>query len=121
MTECYFFDSYALIENSKGSESYKRFNDALILTTKLNIFEGYYILLRDAGQVAAQKFLDLYYENVVDFDSNIIEAAVAFRLAEKPKFSMTDCIGYKIAEFLEIRLLTGDDGFEGFPNVEFVK
>ncbi len=121
MTDYYFFDSYALIENSKASQNYKKFNSSIVVTTKLNIFEGFYILLRDYGQKIAEEFLDLYYWNTIDFDPKVIAAAAKFRLRNKPKFSMADCIGYKLAEFLGIKFLTGDDGFNGLPNVEFVK
>ncbi len=34
---------------------------------------------------------------------------------------MPDVVGYVIAKKHGVRFLTGDNGFEGFDNVEFVK
>ena len=52
----------------------------------------------------------------------IIQSAAEFKLENKnQRLSMADCIGYKIAESLGIKFLTGDEQFKNKPNVEFVK
>ena len=122
MTECYFFDSYALIEVFKGNINYDRFKDSVIVTTKLNLFEIFYIISRDVNKEIAAYLLEKYYKFIADYGHKIIEFAALFRLENKQKnFSMTDCIGYKMAEFLGIKFLTGDNQFKNLPNVEFVK
>ena len=121
MTEYYFFDTYALIEIFNGNKNYERFLDSVIVTSKLNLFELFYIISRDVNNRLANFLLERYYKFAIDFGPETIENAAKFRLENKPKFSMADCIGYKTAEFLGIKFLTGDDGFNGLSNVEFVK
>ncbi len=121
-----FFDSYAIIEIIKGSKAYQKFKDNIIITTKLNLFEVYYYLLRDFGVEVANHFLEEYSRFSMEFGNNIIRSAAAFRLEYKSRnspitVSMTDSIGYKLAEYLGIKFLTGDDQFKGLSNVEFVK
>ena len=120
--DSFFFDSYALIEVVKGSESYSRFKDCILTTSKLNIFETYYILLRNSGKDLADAFLQKYYCSITDFSQEVIQSAAEFKLENRSqKFSMADCIGYKIAESLGIKFLTGDEQFKDKPNAEFVK
>ena len=120
--DSFFFDSYALIEVVKGSENYSRFKDCILTTSKLNKFETYYILLRNSGKDLAEAFLQRYYYSITDFSQEIIQSAAEFKLENKnQRLSMADCIGYKIAESLGIKFLTGDEQFKNKPNVEFVK
>lgn len=122
MIDCFFFDSYAIIEIFKGSPKYKVFLDSMIIITKLNLFEVYYKILRDFGQDMAKSILEKYQKFVIDYDSEIIASAAKFKLENKSKnLSMADCIGYKLAEYLNIKFLTGDCQFEKLPNVEYVK
>lgn len=121
MTDCYFFDSYAIIEIIRGSPNYRRFANSVIVTTKLNLFEVFYILNRDIGPKIAESILEKYYKFAIDYGIGIIQASAMMRLNNKPHFSMADCVGYKLAEYLGIKFLTGDDHFQGFPNIEFVK
>ncbi len=121
MTTSYFFDSYAIIEILKSSENYRSYINLDFITTKLNIFEVYYRILRDS-QEKADIFLKLYMMHVVDFDEFIIAEACKFRLTNKSRdFSMTDCIGYFVALKTGVKFLTGDAQFKNMKNVEFVK
>ena len=43
----YFMDTYALIEITKGNKNYEKFIDMPLSTSVLNLYELYYILLRD--------------------------------------------------------------------------
>jgi len=70
--QVYFFDSYAIIELLKGNPSYKEYRNALCLTTKLNLFEVYYCLLREVGEEEAKCFLKSYYSAIIDFDENVL-------------------------------------------------
>ena len=117
-----FFDSYAIIEIIKGNIGYQRFSSMNIVTTKLNLFEVYYSMLRDYDENKAEKTLASYIKFVIDFDENVIREATKFRLDNKPKnLSMTDCIGYILAKKLGIKFLTGDEKFKDVENVEYVE
>lgn len=122
MEKVFFFDSYAIVEIIKGNPNYKSFTNVNIITTKLNVFEVYYGLLRDVGEKEAEDFLDKYYQFIIDFDENIIKEASKFKLENRKRnLSMADCIGYTLAKKINIKFLTGDKEFENLPNVEFVK
>ena len=58
----------------------------------------------------------------IDFNGEDIKKAAELRAEHKKRdLSMTDCIGFALAERLGIKFLTGDKEFENFDNVEFVK
>lgn len=118
----YFFDSYAFFEISGGNSDYNAYTRASIITTKLNLFEVYYKMLRTIGEREAELFLGEYYGVANDFDEEIIKEAAKFRLQNKQRnLSMTDCVGYMLSKKLGIKFLTGDKEFENLDNVEFVK
>ena len=118
----FLFDSYALIEIFKGNEDYIKYADAIILTTKENIFEVYYSFLRTLGEDEADLFLEQYWKYVKEIEPHIIQNAAKFKLKHKKRnVSMTDCIGYALADYWCIPFLTGDKEFKGMPNVEFAK
>lgn len=120
--DVYFFDSYAIIEILRGNENYLRYTKSTILTTKLNLFEVYYCLLREVGENKANHFLKSYSEYVVDFDDSVVKASAKLRFKyKKRKLSMTDCIGYCVAKKWGVPFLTGDREFEDIASVEFVK
>ena len=121
MTSEYFFDSFAIIEILKSSDNYRKYLDSEFVTTKLNIFEVYYKILK-VSQEDADVFLKKFVSKAVDFDDAVISEACKFRLQNKEKnLSMTDCIGYAVALKAGVKFLTGDKEFKGMPNVEFVK
>ncbi len=120
--ESFFFDSYAFFEILKANKNYSKYENAEIVTTKLNLFELYLGILREKGESEAKEVLELYYPFAVDFDENTIEEAAKLKnQLNKRNISMTDCIGYVLANKLGIRFLTGDKEFENLENVEFVK
>ncbi len=120
--DCYFFDSYAIIEMVKGNPNYLRFKNSDVVVSKLNVFEVCYYLLREFSEDLSNKFSQELHSSIIDFDFTIIASAAKFKLENKhEKLSMVDCVGYKIAESLGIKFLTGDEKFKDKPNVEFVK
>ena len=122
MPDVYFFDSYAIIEILKGNSAYLPYAQAIIVTTKLQVFEVFYSLLRDVGKQEAADFLKRYMQYTIDFDASIIERAALLKLHyRKNNLSMTDCVGYCLALQIGIKFLTGDRQFEHFAEVEFVK
>lgn len=120
--DVYFFDSYAIVEIINGSPNYQPYKEVAIITTKLNLFEVCYSLLREGKQEELDEFLIYSYNYILDFDKDLIKDAAQFRLQHKSRnLSMTDCIGYSLAKRLGIKFLTGDKEFEHFDKVEFVK
>ncbi|MEK6846345.1 MAG: PIN domain-containing protein [Nanoarchaeota archaeon] len=120
--EVFFFDSYAIVEIIKGSENYLKYANAIIIITKLNLFEVYYGILRESTECDADKFLVEYKKYVIGYDENVIREAARLKLEyRKRNVSMTDCIGYCIAQKWGVKFLTGDKEFEKMENVEFVK
>lgn len=119
----YFFDSYALFELVYANPHYENYmKDISVMTTKLNLMELYYGLLRKHGKQLATICYDRFLPDVVDIDNDIIKEAMEFRLLQrKMKLSYVDSIGYIIAKRHGILFLTGDKAFEHLPNVEFVK
>ncbi len=118
----FFFDSYAFFEILKANKNYNKYKVVQIVTTKLNLFELYFGVLREKGEKEAKETLDFYYPYIIEFDSSIIEEAAKLKdKLNKRNVSMTDCIGYCTAISLGIKFLTGDKEFENLDNVEFVK
>ena len=118
----FFFDTYAFYKIYEGDESYMKYAECSIVTTKLNLFEIYLVILREYGEKDALKIFNSYYPFARDFDEEVIkEAAKLKNSLNKRELSMTDCIGYILAKQLGIKFLTGDKEFEYLDNVEFVK
>ena len=120
----YFFDTYALVEFTGGNKNYVNLFKEGGITTKLNLMELYYQLLRKVGKKIAEKVYARFIANVVDFDDETIKEAMEFRLKMRQKdkdFSYVDAIGYIVAKKNRVKFLTGDKEFRGLKNVEFVK
>ena len=118
----YFLDTYALIEIVKGNKNYEKFLSFEIFTSLYNLYEFYFILLKDYNNVIAHKFFEKFREKVVNIEDEYIFEASKFKLDNlKKRLSYVDCLGYIIAFKLGVKFLTGDKEFEKFENVEFVK
>jgi len=118
----FFFDSYAIIESIKGNPDYKRFENAGMVTTKMNLFEVCYFILRDFGEDKALEYMEQYSDSTIDFGIEVILTAAKLKLdRKKGRLSMVDCIGYVLAKIMGIRFLTGDEQFKDMENVEYVK
>jgi predicted nucleic acid-binding protein len=120
----YFFDTYALFEIFFGNENYLKYLDSEVVTTRLNLMEIYYHLLRDYGEEVAEKYYDETIGYSIDFTDGDIKKAMKFRLKMKKNkkgLSYVDALGYTLANKMDIAFLTGDIAFEDIPNVEYVK
>jgi len=116
-----FFDTYAFIKILEGSEEYAKYSQVNIITTKLNIFELYFALLKRHGEKIAEEKMNEYYPFVKEYDDAVIKEAARLKYKLNNRdVSMTDCIGYCLAKQLGIKFLTGDKEFEKLDNVEFV-
>ena len=121
MTKLYFFDTYAFFEIIEKNPKYLIYTQSPFVTSKLNLFELYYNLLREGQEKLALELLDSYFPYALDFDKGILMYAAQLKFVYiKKKLSMTDCIGYVMAKKLGIPFLTGDKEFIPFENVEFV-
>ena len=121
--ESYFFDTYAFFEIICGNPNYDKYKKEIsIITTKLNLIELHYGLLKLYGEDTANFYFEKFKKFVNDFDDEIIKKANTFRLINKiKKLSYTDCIGYILSRKLNIQFLTGDKEFEDLEGVRFVK
>jgi len=120
---CFFADTYALFEIVDGNPEFGKYiNDAEIITTSLNLMELYYGLLLKHGAEKAEAYYSVFQPRAVLFSDETIKSAMKFRLAQKGKnLSYVDCVGYQVALENNVKFLTGDRGFAGMPNVEYVK
>ncbi len=123
MDNAYFFDSYAFFEILKGNPDYEKYNEGIsIITTRLNLMELHYWLTLQKGEETADSYYDLFEKHTIGFDSTAIKEASKFRARHKKlKLSYIDCIGYIMAKTRDMKFLTGDKGFIGMENVEYVK
>ena len=122
LTTKYFFGTYAFVEILKGNPDYTKYEKVATVTTKMNLMELHFWLLREEGRETADHYYDKYEKYTVPIDSEIIKTANQFRLKHrKLKLSYIDCLGYAIAKYANAMFLTGDRAFEGMENVEFVK
>jgi len=123
LEETYFFDTYALYEIIIGSQSYREYTSNIkIVTTRLNLIELHYRILRELGKEAADAKYDYFKKFIINISDEVIKNANEFRYKNKnKKFSYVDCIGYILARSRGMRFLTGDNAFKGYEGVEFVK
>jgi uncharacterized protein len=119
----YFFDTYAFYELIKGNPNYEKYDKAIsVLTTRLNLMELHYGLLRDEGEAVANDYYKRFLKFCVEIDDMVIKEANKFKLKHrKRKLSYVDCIGYVLAKKFNARFLTGDKEFKDLDGVDFVK
>ena len=119
----YFYDSYAIIEfinqNNHNFDIY--FSNNCGVTTISNLMEVYYSILKEGGEIQAEKTLELLEPFVLNPTLDDVKESMKFKLKNKKvRFSYTDCLGYAIARRMKIKFLTGDKEFKHLENVEFV-
>ena len=118
----YFADTYALIEIIKGNKNFKRYVREEIFTSILNLFELYYIILRDFNEELAKKYFFQFKKNLIRFTDEDLFSASSFKLKNvKKRVSYVDSLGYVISLENKMKFLTGDKEFYSVNNVEFVK
>lgn len=119
----YFFDTYAFYEFINKNERYKKyFKNYEIVTTRLNLIELFYILLKDLGLEFARKCYYTFLPFTIEFEDEIVEESMLFKLKNiKRNLSYIDSIGYILALKKGLKFLTGDKEFRGMKGVEFVK
>ena len=122
METAYFLDTYALIEIVKQNKGYDIYKKGNLITTKLNLMEFHYFLLRTIGKNEADIKYDRLLPITIEISDKAIKKANEVKLFNKKrKLSYVDCLGYVLALANGAKFLTGDNQFEKMDNVEFVK
>ncbi len=118
----YFLDTYALIEIVKGNPAYKKFVKEELFTSILNLYEFYFIILRDFNEEKAKEYFFEFLDFIIHLKPEHIFAASKFKLENKKmNISYADALGYAFAIKEGLIFLTGDDAFKNMKNIEFVK
>jgi len=120
----YFIDTYAMIEYLSGNKRYTKYFENNLHTSKLNLMELYFLVLRDHGENMADRAYATFRVFETSFNDEDVKEAMKTRLrlkAGKTHLSYSDALGYQLSKKLGAKFLTGDDAFEHLPNVEFVK
>ncbi|MBN1385741.1 PIN domain-containing protein [Candidatus Woesearchaeota archaeon] len=118
----YFFDTYALMELVLLNKDYLRFDNSGFITTRLNLMELHYGILRKYGEETADRLIESLMAYTSTVPKDVVVEANKFKYGHRKKrLSYVDCIGYIMAKRTGIKFLTGDKEFEGMENVEFVK
>lgn len=115
-----FFDSFALIEIIKGNQNYKKYLKEIVVTTRLNLMEVYYSLLKESNEEKAGFYYNFYLPACVSISDDTIKTAMKLK-SKNRRLSYIDCLGYVLAMEFGIRFLTGDKEFKDLENVEFVE
>ena len=118
----YFFDTYAIIELIKINQNYIRFKEEPLLTSILNYGEFYYWYLKNKDKTSSIEWLSRLKNELLALEIQDVTEGMKIRFGNiKRKISFVDAVGYAMALRRNLIFLTGDVGFKGLPNVEFVK
>ncbi len=119
MTKNRFYDTYAVLEILEGNPNYSEYLSCEGVISIFNLAETAFALNRKKHQ-NKEKIVQSLADCVVDTTTADLHEAARIKSLNK-QLSMTDAIGYCISIRLGIPFVTGDKGFIGMPNVEFVK
>ena len=121
MPRTFLFDTYAIMEIINKNKAYEKYLDSDIIINDFIFAELCYNLTKEKHPLLKET-LDKYAQHISHAEPETIRKAMEFRLKWKDRHvSIADCIGFMMAQELEIRFLTGDKEFELMENVEFVK
>ncbi len=79
----YFLDTYALIEIINRNKNYELYKKGHFITTKLNLMELHYFLLRTAGKKEADFHYDFLLPLIMEISDEIIKKSNEFKLLNK--------------------------------------
>lgn len=117
----YFFDSYAIIELTRGNPKYAQYSQEVVITSIFHLIEVYWSILNNFDEKKAEESYTKFRDCVVDIDDITLKEAIQFRKHHKQRdLSYADCIGYIYAKKQGLLFLTGDKEFKEFPHVAFV-
>ena len=107
----FYFDTYAFIEIINGSESYLPYEEVLGVTTIFNLAELNWCLKKKVSESIADELTEKYKGLLVEVTVNDVKRAMSFRRMHKG-ISIPDAIGYTVAKKMNVKFLTGDEGFK---------
>ena len=117
----YFFDTYAIIEVIKNNPSYQKYMEEDLLTGVLNYAEFYYWYLKNKEKAQSIGWFRKIRDELLKLEVRDVIEGMKIRFENiKRKLSFVDCVGYAMARRRNLLFLTGDPGFRGMPDVEFV-
>jgi hypothetical protein len=109
----------------KGNENYQSFQSERLITTEFNICEVGFAVCREYPADATRVLRTVRKMVIIRETQNEDYCAGALRRKEasvqKKKVSTIDCVGYSVANRLNIPFLTGDREFADLDNVQFVR
>ena len=120
----FFLDTYALVEVIKGNARYAPYLQMTWMTTKLNLMELYYTLLRLYDEALAEKWYQRLLPMCTVVSDDIVKRAMKLRLQQRKMrnlVSYVGCIGYCLALSVGMKFLTGEKHFARLGNVEFIR
>jgi len=104
----------------RGNPRYRKYLAAELRTTVWNLVELYLAILRDRGEIEAQRQFARFRTIAIDPEDGWLFEAMGLT-ARHPKLSYADAIGYTAARRIGARFLTGDEAFRRLPDVEFCR
>ena len=119
----FFFDTYALYEIIHENQNYLAYTTGIaIITTRLNLMDLHYILLRTYGLEYADKAFDYFKKFCIEISDEAVKEANYFKYKNKKRnLSYVYCIRFILAKKRNVKFLTGDKEFADLANVEYVK
>ena len=118
----YYFDTHAILGLLLDEPRYRQHAKAEGVTHRVNLLEAPVQLVRRKDPDPMNRIRGLGLGLADASDHSIMMAAHLKVQAQKSRnLSTIDAFGYALALQLGLSFLTGDPGFEGMPNVEFVK
>ncbi len=121
----FFADSYALIEMLKGNKNYQSFQSEQLITTEFNICEVGFAVCREYPANATRVLKTVRKMVIIreTRDEDYCAGAATRKEAsgQGKKLSTIDCVGYSVANRLNMPFLTGDREFADMDNVQFVR
>ncbi len=104
----------------RGNLRYRRYLAAELRTSVWNLVELYLAILRDRGEIEAQRQFARFRTILVDPEDGWLFEAMELKV-RRPKLSYADAIGYTAARRIGARFLTGDEAFRRLADVEFCR
>jgi uncharacterized protein with PIN domain len=121
----FFADSFAIIEMLKGNKNYQSYQSERLITTEFNICEVGFAVCREYPANATRVLKTVRKMVVIQEtrDEDYCAGAARRKLAsgQGKKLSTIDCVGYSVANRLNIPFVTGDREFADMDNVQFVR
>lgn len=115
----YYFDTFALVERTRGKSSYAPYAEVPVFSHQANVYEFVAWLLRTDSESVGREVLRRTAINLLEADTDDLFAAARLKLEKR--VSYVGALGYVLARKNGMRFLTGDKAFEGADGVEYVR